>query len=43
MRAVYGYLLIQVIDPTKLNGFYALWGRHAEWFEQMGQNLTQTQ
>jgi hypothetical protein len=30
-RAVYSYLLYT--DPSKLEVFYALWGKNAEWFE----------
>ena len=30
-RAVYSYLLFT--DPRKLDAFYALWGKNAEWFE----------
>ena len=30
-RAVYSYLLFT--DPSKLDAFYALWGKNAEWFE----------
>ena len=32
-RTVYSYLL--VIDPRKLDVFYALWGKNAKWFEQL--------
>ena len=30
-RAVYSYLLFT--DPSKLDMFFALWGKNAEWFE----------
>ena len=30
-RAVYSYLYFT--DPSKLDDFYALWGKNAEWFE----------
>ena len=30
-RAVYSYLLYT--DPGKLDMFYSLWGKNAEWFE----------
>ena len=30
-RAVYSYLLYT--DPSKLDAFYAMWGKNAEWFE----------
>ena len=30
-RAVYSYLLYT--DPSKLEAFYAWWGKNAEWFE----------
>jgi hypothetical protein len=30
-RAVYSYLLFT--NPSKLDAFYALWGKNAEWFE----------
>ena len=30
-RAVYSYLLFT--DPSKLDVFYALWGKNAEWFQ----------
>ena len=30
-RAVYSYLLFT--DPSKLDKFYELWGKNAEWFE----------
>jgi hypothetical protein len=30
-RAVYSYLLYT--DPSKLDAFYALWGKNPEWFE----------
>ena len=30
-RAVYSYLYYT--DPSKLDSFYNLWGKNAEWFE----------
>ena len=31
-RAVYSYLFF--MDPSKLDAFYASWGKNTEWFEQ---------
>jgi hypothetical protein len=31
-RAVYSYLLFT--DPRKLDMFYTLWGKNAEWFDK---------
>ena len=30
-RAVYSYLYYT--DPSKLDAFYAIWGKNAEWFQ----------